>query len=231
MERSVRVALIADDDAYFRMAVGAILTGQLGFSHVLEAGSLDEALECLGRNSGACAALFDLSMPGMKTPTNLRAVRESFPQARVAVISGSRSRRDILLALEAGVHGYVPKSLSIAELTEALQNVLAGHIYVPSSLADVDTLSDEATADTVDQAESDDADPAHVLTRRQQDVLDLLVKGKSNKEIALALNLSQGTIKIHLAAIFRHFGVNSRAAAAVAGARPYLTGRRLIRTH
>jgi len=231
MKTSMRVGLIADDDAYFRVAVGAILTRQLGFSHVMEAGSLDEALECLGGNSSVCAALFDLSMPGMTTPTDLRSVRESFPQARVAVISGSSSRRDILLALEAGVHGYMPKSLSVTELTRALQTVFDGSLYVPSSLADVDALSEDAMANGPEWTEAEAMDPAHILTRRQQDVLDLLIQGKSNKEIASALKLSEGTVKIHLAAIFRHFGVNNRAAAAVAGARPYLNGRRLIKTH
>jgi DNA-binding NarL/FixJ family response regulator len=223
MEASMRVGLIADDDAYFRVAVGAILTRQLGFSHVVEAGSLEEALERLGENSDVCVALFDLSMPGMTTAADLRAVREGFPQARVAVISGSNSRRDILLALEAGVHGYVPKSLSIGELTCALQSVFDGSLYVPSSLADVGAQSEEATS--FERPEPDSAEPGHLLTRRQQDVLDLLVEGKSNKEIAKALKLSEGTIKIHLAAIFRHFGVNNRAAAAVAGARPHMHGR------
>jgi DNA-binding NarL/FixJ family response regulator len=218
MERSGRIAVVADDDAYFRMAVGAILTSQLGFSRVVEAGSLGEAMECLGRNADTCAALFDLSMPGMTTPANLRAVRESFPNARVAVISGSRSRRDILLALEAGVHGFVPKSLSIAELTHALQDVLGGSIYVPPSLANVE--AEEGCDDACDAEEADETESGQGLTRRQRDVLDLLVQGKSNKEIARALNLSQGTVKIHLAAIFRHFGVTNRAAAAVAGARP-----------
>jgi DNA-binding NarL/FixJ family response regulator len=230
MERSMRVGLIADDDAYFRVAVSAILTRKLGFSHVMEAGSLDEALECLSKQS-ACAALFDLSMPGMSTATSLRAVRESFPQARVAVISGSNSRRDILLALEAGVHGYVPKSLSITELTEALQNVLDGSIYVPSSLANVDAFAMESERDAFDKAEPDEIDLGHSFTRRQQDVLDLLVQGKSNKEIALALNLSQGTVKIHLAAVFRRFGVSSRAAGGVAGAHSSLNGRRLAKVH
>lgn len=227
----MRVGLIADDDAYFRMAVGAILTRQFGFSHVVEAGSLNEAMEYLGENSDVCAALFDLSMPGMTTPADLRAVRESFPQARVAVISGSNSRRDILMALEAGVHGYVPKSLSIAELTGALQAVFDGNLYVPSSLADVDANSEDSSSGRSEQAEPDAVDPGHLLTRRQQDVLDLLVLGKSNKEIAIALKLSEGTVKIHLAAIFRHFGVNNRAAAAVAGARPHMNGRRPLKSH
>src|SRR5918993_4503854 len=116
MEASVRVGLIADDDAYFRMAVSAILTRQFGFSGVFEAASLDEALECLSENPNVCAALFNPSVPGMRTPTHLRDVRECFPNTRLALISASSSRNDILLALEAGVHGYLPKSLSVPEL-------------------------------------------------------------------------------------------------------------------
>jgi DNA-binding NarL/FixJ family response regulator len=220
---SARIGLIADDDAYFRMAVGAILTRQFGFSEVIEASSLDEALERLSEGTEISAALFDLSMPGVKTPTNLRAVRECFPQTRVAVISGSSSRRDMLLAFEAGVHGYMPKSLSISELTNALETVFNGGIYAPPALADISLSSSEIVREV--EGASEAAELSGQLTPRQQDVLDLLVQGKSNKEIALALRLGEGTVKIHMAAIFRFFGVNNRAAAAVAGARPYSVRR------
>jgi DNA-binding NarL/FixJ family response regulator len=216
---------VADDDAYFRIAVSSILTRQLGFSDVEEAESLDEAVERLGENACISAALFDLSMPGMRTPSNLRAVRECFPKTHVAVISGSSARRDILLALEAGVHGYMLKSLSIAELTKALQIVFSGSIYVPPSLADISTAGEPVLS----QDETLSVEPmggVTTLTPRQQDVLDLLVQGKTNKEIALALKLGEGTVKIHMAAIFRYFGVNNRAAAAVAGARPYPNRKR-----
>ncbi|MEE1656952.1 response regulator transcription factor [Microvirga sp. CF3062] len=222
---AARIGLIADDDAYFRMAVGAILTRQFGFSEVIEASSLDEALERLSEGTEVSAALFDLSMPGVKTPTNLRAVRECFPQTRVAVISGSSSRRDMLLAFEAGVHGYMPKSLSISELTTALETVFNGGIYAPPALADISLSSSEIVREVEDASEA--TEMSGQLTPRQQDVLDLLVQGKSNKEIALALRLGEGTVKIHMAAVFRFFGVNNRAAAAVAGARPYSARRQI----
>lgn len=221
---SARIGLIADDDAYFRMAVGAILTRQFGFSDVIEASSLDEALERLSEEADVSAALFDLSMPGLKTPTNLRAVRECFPQARVAVISGSSSRRDMLLAFEAGVHGYMPKSLSITELTTALETIFNGGIYAPPCLADISSPDGEPIREA-DSSLSEASEMSGQLTPRQQDVLDLLVRGKSNKEIALSLGLGEGTVKIHMAAIFRYFGVNNRASAAVAGARPYSVRR------
>jgi DNA-binding NarL/FixJ family response regulator len=221
MEPLPRIGLVADDDAYFRIAVSSILTRKLGFSDVLEAGSLDEAVERLGENTNTSAALFDLSMPGMRTPTNLRVVRECFPGTQVAVISGSSARQDILLALEAGVHGYMLKSLSIGELTAALETVFSGRIYVPPSLANVSSSSQPVGLPVEPPPASEAKDISSPLTPRQQEVLDLLVKGKTNKEIALALQLGEGTVKIHMAAIFRYFGVNTRAAAAVAGMRPY----------
>ncbi|MBJ6123777.1 LuxR C-terminal-related transcriptional regulator [Microvirga splendida] len=207
------------------MALGAILTRRFGFSDVIEVGSLDEALERLSEETEISVALFDLSMPGLRSPTSLRAVRECFPQTQVAVVSGSSSRRDMLLALEAGVHGYMLKSLSISELTTALEAVFNGGIYVPPSLADFSSDLAEKMKDVAPSFEQ--GDMLGQLTPRQQDVLDLLVQGKTNKEIALALGLGEGTVKIHMAAIFRYFGVNNRAAAAVAGARPHLSRQHL----
>lgn len=216
MIAELRSALVADDDEFFRAALGAILTKQLGFATVIEAASLDEAFEQLGTQEAISAAFFDLSMPGMQSPANLKAVRECFPSTRVAVVSSSKRRQDILLALEAGVHGYVPKSLGIKDLTVALRTILAGAIYIPSSLADLSSNQEEPAAPL---ASSDVAASVAALTPRQREVLALLVQGKSNKEIARTLKLSQGTVKVHLATIFRNFGVRTRSGAAVAGAK------------
>jgi DNA-binding NarL/FixJ family response regulator len=221
----MRVGLIADKDAYFRLAVAAVLTRHFGFSEILEASSLDEVLERLTDNAQTEFVLLDLSMPGAQTPTNLRSIRECFLNVRVAAISASTSRRDILEALEAGVHGYIVRSLPIDELVKALSAIFEGGVYVPPCLADLSpkliSLPEGATETRDTQPSAEPTPSAHLLTARQRDVLDLLVQGKTNKEIAIALKLGEGTVKIHMAAIFRYFGVNNRAAAAVAGARPY----------
>ncbi|WP_230534173.1 LuxR C-terminal-related transcriptional regulator [Microvirga roseola] len=226
MSNGRQVGLIADDDAYFRVAATAILTRHFGIKEVVEAGSLDQALEYLSENEKIEIALFDLSMTGMKTPTNLRAIRECFPSTRVAVISTLGSRRDILSALEAGVHGFMLKSLPVADLVKALGVVFEGGIYVPPCIADISAVpalkaEQEPKEQPPAQGSVERTTQTSALTSRQRDVLDLLVQGKTNKEIALALKLGEGTVKIHMAAIFRYFGVNNRAAAAVAGARPY----------
>jgi DNA-binding NarL/FixJ family response regulator len=137
MSTTARIALVADDDAFFRMALRTILISQIGCSEVIEAGCFDEALERLGEHANISVALFDLSMPGIKTPAKLRVIRETFPSVRVVVVSASDSRYDVLVALEAGVHGYVPKSLGIAELTAALKVVFEGAVYVPPLLPEL----------------------------------------------------------------------------------------------
>ncbi len=229
------IGLIVDDDANFRMTVKAILDRIFKRSHLIEADSLDGALERLGEYPNMALAVFGLSTPGMRTPTNLRTVRACFPQTKVAVVSTSDHRRNILLALEAGVHGYMLKSLSDEEMAAALRLILGGGIYVPPSLADISSepvgTSEEDMPPSMGKGDKTAVpEPASSsvgpLTSRQQDVLDLLVQGKTNKEIAHALGLREGTVKIHMAAIFRYFGVNNRAAAAVAGARPYPNRKR-----
>ena len=135
------VYLEADDDEFFRMALSAILRQKLGGAEIIEAGSLDEAIELLAETSSVAMALFDLAMPGMASAASLRAVRECFPSTQVAVVSASTRRSDVLLALEAGAHGYVPKSLGAAELAQALQAIRAGTIYVPRLLADITAVA------------------------------------------------------------------------------------------
>lgn len=225
MEGPLGTALVADDDEFFRIAICSILVDRLGVAEVIETASLDEALERLSNQPEIALALFDLAMPGMESPASLGAVRELFPNTRVVVVSASQRRRDILMALEAGVHGYVPKGLGVEDLAKALELILEGFVYVPASLSQLPSTRDRAAMPRADQPPSSASDETLAgLTPRQREVLELIVAGKSNKEIARALNLGEGTVKVHLAALFRNLGVNNRAAAAAAGAR-LLSGR------
>lgn len=218
-EASKRVAIIADDHELFRVALSSILKTRLGFAKVVETTSLGHALKRLD-DTRATLALFDLNMPGMDTASSLLAVRRCFPDVLVTVVSGSTARRDILLALEAGVHGYVPKTLGIDEITSALRMVLEGGIYVPPSLALVGSTAEPPAPRTLGPAPEGNANRASAsLTYRQGEVLALLTQGKSNKEISRELGLGEGTVKVHMAALFRALGVSSRAAAAAVGAR------------
>lgn len=212
MELSVKIALIVDDDEFFRMALRTLLTSTLGFSDVLEAENFDHATTLLSEKK-IDLAVFDLMMPGMAGPGSLKAVRDRFPDLCLVMATASNRRENILLALQAGVNGYIAKSMGSKELSSALKQILGGTVYVPASIANPNI---PRSADEIDATAASDL--SATLTPRQRDVLTLVVKGKSNKEIARQLGLGEGTVKVHLAALFRALGVRSRSAAAAKGA-------------
>src|SRR4029078_10393065 len=92
-----RAALTADDDEFFRIAIRSILSTRLGIEEVIETGSFDDALEKLAENPDVQLALFDLQMPGIKSASNLRVVRENFPNIRVVVVSSSTDRAQLIV--------------------------------------------------------------------------------------------------------------------------------------
>lgn len=218
-----RTALIAEDDEFFRIALKTILSDEFDFENFIETDNLDDALAGLGETSPVVLACFDLGMPGVDSPANLATVRELFPDTFVVVVSSSSRRSDILMALEAGVHGYVPKGLGVSDLTEALKTVMKGGIFTPSIIADRNMVQDEAQENPV-LNETRTLDGSS-LTKRQWDVLELLAQAKSNKEIARTLDLGEGTVKIHVAALFRNLGVHNRSAAALAGMKLIQSGQ------
>ena len=205
-----RVALIADDQEVSRIAFSTILSKKLGYDRIAEAAGLDEALEILANDADIDLALIDLIMPGMTTAASLTAVRECFPNVKVVVVSSSARRQDILLALSSGAHGYIIKDSGIAEIVKALELVEANVIFVPLVFAQPSAIGkdllelDRTTRSVIGE-----------MSPRQSDTLKLLSKAKSNKEIARILQISEGTVKLHVAAIFRILNVKNRALAAV----------------
>lgn len=200
------VALIADDDEFFRIALGFILKSKLRFTEIIETGSLDEAIERLSEREDVSLALFDLAMPGMQSVASLAAVRDVHPDLKVAVVSASSRRSDILSALTAGINGYVPKGLGATDLAEAVRAILNGSVYVPPSIAGRAPPSEAETPAPGGGVQNERHRTIEFLTPRQREVLQLLVQGFSNKEIARKLKLGEGTVKIHMAALFRSCG-------------------------
>ncbi len=208
-----KAALVADDHELFGAALAAILKRDLGFAEVIGTGSFEDSFAALTGTAGIAFATFDLDMPGMNAG-RIGAVREAFPGLRIAVVSGSGRREDILRALTAGAHGYVPKLLGIAELTAALRSIVEGAMFVPPVLAE--------TAQAASDPEPPGVDPIAAglaLPPRQREVLSLLAEGRSNKEIARRLNLAEGTVKVHLAGLFRKLGVRNRTGAVAVASR------------
>ncbi len=204
-----QTAIVADDHELFRDGLKLLLLDALDFETVIEAATLDDAIERLEDSGHVDLILVDLRMPGMAGVESLNALIDGFSDSRIAVVSAWEERADILAALQVGVHGYIPKSLSNQALADAIKQVLNGGIYVPTSLGRRDSVA--APPSGASSSEIDD----RRFTQRQRDVIGELRKGRSSKEIARALNIAEGTVKIHLAAIYRQLGVRTRAEAIV----------------
>ena len=209
--RPLKRILIADDHALFRKGLRLLLTDTFPKADVRDVDSLDAALESLSGAAPVDLAILDLRMPGVAGVESLRAVREAYPETAILVLSGSDARSDVLGALGAGVHGYVVKTSPDAELLAAIERVRRGQVYVPPQLA---SPAPQPAPPAADPPVAFDG-----LTPRQKDVLRLLAKGKANKEIARELDLAEGTVKIHLAAVLRFLKARNRTEAAVLAAR------------
>ena len=206
-------ALVADDHGLYRVGLKLLLEDRLGFDTVIEAGGFDEALDRLADTPAIKLALFDLSMPGMGGPSSLAVVRANYPDLRVAVISGWEDRENVTATLGHGLHGFIPKSLADEEIVAAIEEVMAGRVFTPrvsvaKSGAGVVGASRPAVAGAADIKGA--ANAMEGLTPRQRDVLAGIVRGLANKEIARELDIAEGTVKIHLAALFSHFDVRNR---------------------
>jgi len=196
-------ALIVDDHELFRSGLKQLLVDYFDVDQLFEADTLDAALEVLTNEGAGELVLVDLNMPGMSGAEGIAALWDGFPDTRIAVVSASEDRGDILAALSAGAHGYIPKSLSASEIAEAIRDILEGRIVVPASVGRRHPSSQPRSAPLAGDK----------LTARQREVLRELMKGQSSKVIARALDITEGTVKIHLAAIYRAIGVRSRAEA------------------
>lgn len=202
--------LIADDHALFREGLRFMLQDLSDAVDMTEAETLDDVEITLGNGRGVDIVLLDLHMPGMRGITTLAGLKEEFPTPQYVVLSASEDRADVRQALRCGAKGYIPKSSSRNVMVNALRLVLSGGTYIPPFLLETD--GSEATGMPI-QATAAGADG---LTPRQNQVLDCLAEGKSNKEIARELGLAEGTVKIHIAGILKALKVNNRTQAVIA---------------
>ena len=144
--------------------------------------------------------------------TGLRRLREQFPDQKIVVLADSEERETILECLAAGANGYILKSATLGQLLRAMETMLSGGVFAPAALAG---LPQPAAPAREPQATC----LAVHLTERQIEVFHLLSEGCATKTIARRLGLAVGTVKVHLAAIYRVLGAHSRVEAiAKAGA-------------
>jgi DNA-binding NarL/FixJ family response regulator len=189
--------LIVDDHHIVRQGLAALLKTVPGFSIAAEASDGEQAVE-LHRKHKPDVTLMDLRLPKMNGVDAIAKIREGAPAARIIVLTTFDGDEDIYRALQAGAKGYLLKGMDLAELTEAIRSVHAGRTRIPPRVA-------EKLAERMSGAS---------LTARELEVLQLIVAGKSNRDIGTALFISEATVKTHVNSLLSKLGVEDRTQAA-----------------
>ncbi len=207
--------LIGDDHLLFREGLRRLLEQLHGDATFIEAGTFTELLDRCRSGMTYDIVLMDLHMPNWPGFDGLREVQALQPGVPIVVISASEVLGDIRGALDHGATGYIPKSSSVKVMMGALNLVFSGGIYVPPGAL---APSVDVTPRRRSPMDLTDRSGGYGLTQRQREVLECLRLGKSNKQIAYELGLSEGTVKIHVTAIFKSLGVKNRTQAVIAAA-------------
>jgi len=205
--------LIADDHPMVRDAL-AMAVRSLGPEVAVAEADCYAGVCTLATGGAFDLAVVDLNMPGMNGVAGLRGLRSAFPTLALIVASGQDDPATIRAVLAVGVSGFIPKSEPSELVLQAIRLVRAGGVYVPAR-----HLMQRVPGDGMEEGAgwpvAAPREPGHGMTPRQIDVLRLLMRGQSNKAIARELGLTEGTVKVHLAAILRALRVRNRTEAVV----------------
>ena len=193
--------LIADDHDLLRDTLVMFLEGQ-GAMETASVGTLQNAIDRIKADEAYDLVLLDYNMPGMNGLEGLRTVLAMEETDRVALISGEATKQIAEDALEAGAAGFVPKSLPAKSLVNAVKFMAMGEQYAPLDfMTAVEEVPQNALADK--------------LTSRELQVLEGLTQGKSNKEVARDLDITEPTVKLHVKTLYRKVGAANRTQAAL----------------
>lgn len=207
--------LVIEDHALVREGLVQTLHQLDAEVTVLEAADCEAGCAILADADDFDLVILDLALPGIDGLTCLNLMRQRYPALPVVIVSAYDDAHTVNRALKSGAAGFVPKAYSGERLIDALRSVLDGVIFTPEpSLPGQNGIGISVPPAGKSVSAADVG-----LTERQTDVLTLMVKGRSNREIAELLGLSEGTVKIHITAIFKALGVSSRTQALVAVAR------------
>lgn len=207
--------LVVEDHALVREGLVRLLGQVEDGAVVREAADFETALGLLDSDGEFDLLLLDLALPGIDGFAGLDILRRRYPAMPVAVVSAFDDAPTVNRVLNLGASGFIPKAFSGETLLAAVREVLAGNIFRPSGQAAARIDDEQPLVPSKVGVRPEEVG----LTERQAQVLALMVRGLSNRDIADHLALSEGTVKIHATAVFKTLGVNSRTQALVAVAR------------
>lgn len=197
MDAKVKV-MVVDDNSLLRLGLTEAIAGEGDLEAIGEAENGIQALE-LYRKLQPDVVTMDYQMPGENGVESTRNIVAGFPGAKVILLSVFEGEEDIWNAVQAGARGYLNKSGEIEEVLDAIREVARGGSYFPAAIARKLANREERES----------------LTARELEVLQLIVDGNSNKEIMAALNISEGTVKLHVSHVLEKLGAADRTQAAI----------------
>lgn len=203
--------LLTDDQTLFREGVRTLLSLESDFEVVAEAANGEEAVEA-ARMLKPNLVLMDLRMPVMSGVEATRRVREVSPESRILVLTTFHEDEEIFDALRAGACGYLLKDTPSGKLADAIRTAVRGESVLEPSVA-TKVVAEFTRLSSLRAAEG--AASSTLLSARELDVLRQVARGRTNKEIASALHVTEGTVKNHLTSIFSRLGVLDRTQAAL----------------
>ena len=189
--------LIIENETLVRVGICTILEAEKDFEIVGDARTSDEGFR-LFREKHPDVTLMSLRLPEACAVDEIGNFLEFAPKAKIIILASHAGDAEINRALQNGAYGYILRNISESELIKAIRNVAAGKKYIPSEIATI--LSENLGQET--------------LTPSEQRILEMIVAGGSNKEIAFDLNVSENTVKTHIKNIFEKLAVSDRTSAA-----------------
>ena len=198
--------IIVDDHRLFREGLRLILKGMNGVDIVAEAANGIQAIELIDKLKPDIA-IVDITIPQLNGLNLLTVIKQKSPETKALMLTNSTDEDAIIKALMAGAKGYLSKDASVSCLLNAIKVIDNGELWVERKLI-AKYFNDAANSNSVQQEPRKKANQA--LTPREKEVLHLLTEGKTNKEIAQKLFISEKTVKSHLNRIFKKFNVTRR---------------------
>ncbi|WP_020406398.1 response regulator transcription factor [Hahella ganghwensis] len=209
MKDSNLKALLVDDHPIVTEAITTALLALNIFSEATSVRSLAEAMEFLGNNSEIDLVMLDLHLEDTQGVDGMSTLRENYPDLPIVIFSGEEDPAIIAQSFEYGVRGFIPKSSNVDIIVNVIRMVMAGSSYIPPNAIRLLGFDLPPTATKPTPTPAPQEKPS--FTPRQEEVLHCLLKGMPNKVIADRLNMAEGTVKTHLATVFRVLGAKSRA--------------------
>lgn len=207
--------LIGDGHPLFREAVRSLVATAPGCREVIEASCFSDVMEVINKNDDLSLVLIDLDMPGMRGLDGLIGLHGMAPKLPVIIMSADDNKQIAVQAINRGAMGFITKSSSGPQISDAIRQILIGHacLYISSGILYKRAVRCNHRAGFGGTAFLEKLQP---LTRRQVLVLERMAIGESNKQIGYHLHIAESTVKAHVSAIFRKLRVNNRVQAILA---------------